>query len=119
MTSPSNARPLTDRERQIAARVLGGAHLPGTGDLLAQLPTAVVTGGTATVLDLQVPPTTPRATLDDGPLPIETTVTAANGEILGEILIWVNKGHLSGLEFAWVTDEAPTEWPLPEQITLD
>lgn len=27
------------------------------------------------------------------------------------MLVWVTGGLLSGLEYAWVTDELPTEWP--------
>lgn len=119
MTSPTGKRPLSDRERQVAAHVLRGAQLQGIDELLAQLPTAMVTGGTATVLDLEVSPTTSRSNFDDGPLPIDTTVTGQGGEMLGEILIWVTKGYLSGLEFAWVSDEAPAEWPSADQVTVE
>ncbi len=31
-------------------------------------------------------------------------------------LVWVERGRLSALEHAWVTDDPPTEWPEPERV---
>ncbi len=115
----SGVRPLNDREREIVSRVLRAAKMPGGDQLLAQVPSAQVSGGVTTFLDLEVPHIYPPASLADGPLPVRAFVTGECGEAMGEILIWVEQGYLSGLELAWFTEEAPTEWPTPEQVQLE
>lgn len=81
---------------------------------MAQLTAARVRGDVSTFLDLEVPRTVPRSGCADGLLPVRALVIERDGELVGEILISVSEGYLSGLEFAWFTDEAPTEWPSPE-----
>ena len=119
MSVSSGVRPLSDREREIVSRVLRAAKMPGFDQLLAQLPSAQVSGGVTTFLDLEVPRTNPPASFTDGPLPARAFVTGECGEVTGEILIWVEQGYLSGLELAWFTEEAPAEWPTPEQVQLE
>lgn len=116
MSVSSGVRSLSDREREIISRVLHAARLPAADQLLAQLPSARVRGGLATFLDLEVPDMAPRASCANGPLPVRAFVIGECGETIGEILIWVENGYLSGLELAWFTDEPPAEWPTPEQV---
>ncbi|WP_328393671.1 hypothetical protein [Nocardia sp. NBC_00416] len=40
------------------------------------------------------------------------------GRPIGEIILWVEAGRLSGIEYAWYTDERPTQLPEPDQIDL-
>ena len=47
---------------------------------------------------------------------MRTFVTGECGETIGEILVWVEQGYLSGLELAWFTDEPLVEWPTPKQV---
>ncbi len=116
MSVSSGVRPLSDREREIISRVLHAARMPGADQLLAQLPFVQVRAGVTTFLDLEVPHTGSRASCADGPLPVRAFVTEECGETVGEILIWVEQGYLSGLELAWFTDEPPAGWPTPEQV---
>lgn len=110
----STARPLSRREHALISTVL--AQLPtGTArPLTDQLDRVTVrSADVATVLDLDVPDQLPPASIVDGPLPVRAIVPDA-----GEVLIWITSGRLSGLEFAWVTDEPPTQWPSPDELTI-
>jgi hypothetical protein len=35
-----------------------------------------------------------------------------------ETAVIIKNGHLDGLEYAWVTDEAPTRWPRPDEMEV-
>ncbi|MCT2586649.1 hypothetical protein [Actinophytocola gossypii] len=108
-------RPLRDRERRVAAKILSAAA--GTDELVAQLPVARVRSGAVTFLNLAVPAEVPHASVPDGPLPVSAVVNDPDGHPLGEIIVWVEGGLLSALEYAWVTDEEPGEWPAPEHVS--
>lgn len=84
--------------------------------LRAQLATAQVTSEVpGRMLDVQVPGSVPSVPAPDGPLrPIPTVVD--DGEATGELLVWVKGGRLVGLERPWWTDEAPTDWPSPDDL---
>lgn len=110
------ARPLSERERAILSVVLADPRTPDSILLQRQLGAARVTSGLPTFVDIEVTDSTDRADSPDGPLPIRTIVTDECGATVGEILVWVSQGYLSGLEYAWYTDEAPTELPAPERI---
>jgi hypothetical protein len=117
MSKASEIRPIDAREREIIGWILTKAQVSGADKLLEQLPSvAVKEGGTPTFLDLEVPAADPRADIEDGPLPVRALVDGETGELEGEILLWVSDGHLSGLEFAWYTDEPPTEWPATDRL---
>jgi hypothetical protein len=114
--------PLGQRHAQVAWAVLDA--LPDEPDarrLRSQLATAHIVGGLPTFLELSVDPASPGASYPDGRLPVTAIVTGIGGQPIGEILVWVNNGHLTGLEYAWVTDDPPDEWPSPDRVraTLD
>ncbi len=111
----SAGRPLSDRERRVVAKVLAAAE--NADALAAQLPVARVGAGTTTFLDLTVPAGVPRAGVPDGPLPVSAVVSDVDGQPLGEIIVWVEGGLLSALEYAWVTDDEPREWPAPDHVS--
>ena len=113
----SSGRPLSDVERSVTAKILRAAA--GAGALLAQLPAARVVSGPVTFLDLAVPADAPRADLPDGPLPVGAYVEGAEGRYIGEILVWIEDGWLSALEYAWVTDDAPLDWPAPAHVSVE
>jgi hypothetical protein len=54
--------------------------------------------------------------LPNGPLPITANVYSGNGELAGEILVWVNDGLLSAMEYPWFTDQMPTVFPNPDAL---
>jgi hypothetical protein len=95
----------------------------GAADLLAQLPFTQVTGSWGTTvtspsIDLRIAPAAPSAGRPDGPVPIEANVYDESGEYVGEFLVWVENGRLSALEYATISDDAPTELPNPAQVTV-
>ena len=69
-------------------------------------------------LDLVVPTSAPPAALPDGPVRLTAEVYDPAGHYLGELLLWVKDGRLTSLEYAWVTDVAPTALPAVEAIRV-
>ena len=110
-------RTLTDNEAQLLAKILEAAK--GATGLLDQI-SAVQVGddSTPTFLALTTPEALRVEGFRDGPLPGRFTVTH-DEEIVGEILVWLEDGRLAGLEYAWVTDDAPTGMPEPADVDID
>ncbi|WP_228566516.1 hypothetical protein [Nocardia sp. SYP-A9097] len=54
----------------------------------------------------------------DGLLPVGAEVRDQSGEYIGEILVWVDGGYLSAIEYAWVSDDRPTVLPDPAALTV-
>ncbi|WP_406636362.1 hypothetical protein [Amycolatopsis sp. WGS_07] len=102
-------RPLTSNERAVLRRVLIGHPL-----LLAQVDQAEVVSNWApgsVSIDLTVPNAIPDGDLT-GVFPRRAMVAEA-----GEILVWLTRGVLSGLEYAWYTDP-PTTLPDAAAISV-
>jgi hypothetical protein len=114
----ASKRPLSSQESALIRRILEGASFEGDSSLDAQVETTWVTGGLPTLLDLEVVGSEPAAGLPDGPIPVRAFVEGPSGSVDGEVMVWVKDGYLSGLEFAWVTDEAPDRMPSPDQVRL-
>jgi hypothetical protein len=122
MTTYPAPRALTARESAMLTHLLS-VPFDGAADLLAQIPFAQATGSWGTTehspsIDLQVSPTARSAGCPDGPIPIEANTHDDTGEYTGEFLVWVKNGQLSALEYATISDEAPTEFPDPAQVTV-
>jgi hypothetical protein len=115
----SEPRDLTSRERTLLSFLLAARAFPGAQELAAQVEGTRVVGGRATLLDLATPKNAPSSARQDGPIPIRAFVQSPDGESLGEILVWVKDGCLAGLEFAWYTDDTPTEMPEPDRIRFE
>lgn len=99
-------RGLHPRERA-ALDALLAAEFPGAADLRAQAETAMVVGG-ALVLDLAVDRSLPCAAVDKR-VPVQAAVDGEGYD--GGLILSVDEGRLSGLEYWWVTEEAPTGFP--------
>jgi hypothetical protein len=122
MTTYPAPRALTGRESAMLTHLLS-VPFNGAADLLAQIPFAQATGSWGTTvnspsIDLQVSPAARSAGCPDGPVPIEANTYDDAGEYTGEFLVWVKDGRLSALEYATISDEAPTELPDPAQVTV-
>ena len=114
MTDHENSRPLTSGARLLLSRILT-ADVPGGAQLRDQIPLIEVVGGPLTLLELApVAPVAP-APVADVPLPVSVTVLQT-GVPVGELLVWVTNGVLSGLEFAWWTDDPPDALPEVEDL---
>lgn len=110
-------RKLSEEERAVLERVLSGGF-DGARELRSQIEQASVTGGLPTLLDLAVHDALP-ARCSDGPVPVRAMVEGPAGDAQGEVLVWVTGGFLSGLEFAWVTDDTPAGMPPPDRIRIE
>jgi hypothetical protein len=109
------SRDLTANEREALEIAIEAS--PFSQALSKQALTATVKGGLPTFLDLDVQGE-PATACPDGPLTVRAFVSGPSGETTGEILVWVEAGLLSALEFAWYTDKAPEEFPPPESINV-
>lgn len=108
-------RQMSEEEMAVVTAVV--AALPLFAGLLDGLAGAFVRRSTDWILDVRSPSHVPEVDAPDGPVPARAFVP--NGtEYRGEILVWVEGGRLSGLEYAWVTDDVPTRWPRPDEIEV-
>ena len=108
------ARPLTPNERTTLDTLLA-ADFPGAEELRAQAATARVTGRCGCgcpSINLEVDRTLPVVAVADDPVAIEADVPG------GGLIVFVDGGRLSCLEYWTVEDEPPAEFPPPRQITL-
>ena len=85
--------------------------------LVRQGKAATVVRHSATMLDLEVSTEAELVDLADGPTPTQALVYDGE-DLVGELLVWVRSGQLIGIEQAWFTDEAPTEWPSPDAVRV-
>jgi hypothetical protein len=112
-------RPLAADEREVLLRILQNEAFEGSPELIQQVSHTQVVGGVPTLLDLGVSSEAPRSVLEDGPIPVRAFVRDANGGTIGEVLVWVTGGYLSGLEYAWVTEAAPQGMPNVDSLVIE
>jgi hypothetical protein len=116
MPFDGHPRPLAGSERAVLERILA-ADVPGAGALRAQLDHVRVLKpwyeGSAS-LDLSTGGE--PADVPDGVLPIDARVHET-GAPIGEILLWVEGGRLSAIEYARTSPEAPPRLPTADQVT--
>lgn len=113
----SATRPLSAKEAELLSKVLGA--VPGGEPLADQIGRTVVRmDSSGTFLRLDVLGAPGAVVFRDGPVPGRFPVQHG-GEILGELMIWLKDGRLSGLEYAWVTDTAPAGMPEPEDVVVE
>jgi hypothetical protein len=108
-------RQMSEEEMVVVTAVVTGR--PSFAGLLDGLAEAFVRRSTDWILDIRARSDAPEVALPDGPLPVRAFVPNTE-EYRGEILVWVQGGRLSGLEYAWVTDDPPTRWPRPDEIEV-
>lgn len=118
---PGTGRPLSADEKRVILRVLATEDFDGVDILRHQVPEAFAIRrwieGLPSI-DVMVGETVPAA---PGRVrsPIGRFVEDDSGKALGTILLWIHGGRLSALEYAWVTDDPPTELPPDEWIIRD
>lgn len=102
-------RPLSDSERQVLALMLS-TDFPGAAELRAQAETARVVRGCECGC-----PTVDLAVSEDAPLAAVTSRTPINaivdGVVGGGLIVFVDEGRLSGLEYYAAVDPMPSEFP--------
>jgi len=63
------------------------------------------------VINFAVPSYVMKAQLPDGPVYPIPAVIGDDGELRGELILWLKNGHVIGLEHPWFTDDPPESWP--------
>jgi hypothetical protein len=107
----------TEQVRSLLLQVIDAQNFPGKAELLAQVPSVEVVGGALTFLDLAVDDAAvARSTFQRGPVPGQTWVLDEAGAPIGTLLVWVDKGYISALEYGWVTDQPPTALPSTDSL---
>jgi len=113
-------RTLSEDEKRVLRHLIV-SELDEPEVLLRQIPFAHVTRhwieGLPSI-DIEVEPGVERATTTTRTLSTEGNVSNENGDPIGLIVVWLEQGALAGLEYAWFTDEPPTEWPSDDQISV-
>ena len=115
-------RLLNEAEKRIMAALLA-PDFPGVGELRAQVADALVVGrcdcGCPTV-ELLVPPDAPSSmvTTHARLAPVEGHVTPIADEPPGDIILFVDDGRMTCLEYVSYDDPAPSEWPTLDRLTV-
>jgi len=111
-------RPLSADEERVILRILD-ADFDGAETLRRQVGEAFAIRhwieGLPSI-DIMVGETTPAAPCRVGS-PITRTVIDDSGIPIGFVMLWVKEGRISGLEYAWLTDDPPTDLPPDEWIS--
>jgi hypothetical protein len=105
-------RPLTTTERALLDALLD-REFDGVAELRAQALRATASTGCecgCVTLDLHVPDDVPVSAT--GGAPVEGTVVDAAGEPIGEVLLFVERGRLAGLEVHSLDEPLPFSVPL-------
>lgn len=103
---PHVPRPLSARERHILDLLLS-VDFPGANALREQAST-VTAEGEGMIVGLIVGEGLPLASVV-GRTPVQSVVDGEGYD--GGLLLLVDEGLLSALEYWWVTEEEPDEWP--------
>jgi len=111
-------RPISAEERAVFGAILRAPGVRCSDEVLADLDIALVAHGTTWILDVRMPTAVAVFDYPDGPLPVRAFVNKDSG-YQGEIIVWITDGRISGLEFAWVTDDPPRRWPRPTDMEFE
>ena len=113
-------RPLTGAESTVLALLLS-VEFPGVDALRVQARSAVVVGGCdcgCPSIALEVPDGAPLVSgLRSRLAPAEAVVSPHGEGVPGEIILFVDDGQLSYLEYVYY-DAPPTEWPASDRISV-
>ncbi|WP_062993962.1 hypothetical protein [Nocardia anaemiae] len=118
--TPIQPRALTELESGVVTKLLSSG-VAGVGEFLSQLPFARVVAtwgvGSPSVELAVLPGAVPASGSTDG-IVASGAVTDRNGAPVGEVILWVENGRLSGIEYAWYTDDRPRALPEPTRIEV-
>ena len=110
-------RPISPQETGVIRSILLQADIRRSGPLIADLDGALVANETTWILNVKVSNKGDGTDLPNGPFPAQAFVPNS-AEYQGEVIIWLTDGHLSGLEYAWVSDSPPTRWPRADEMEV-
>ena len=110
-------RPMSPEEAGVIRAIVSAAGMRRGDALLEDLNGALVSNSTPWILDVRTAVAGDGSDLPDGPFPARAFVPTGEA-YRGEIIIWLTEGHVSGLEYAWITEEAPTRWPRRDEMEI-
>ena len=110
-------RPISPEEAAVIRSILSQAAVRRSDSLFADLDGALVAKETTWILDVKVSNQGEGSDLPNGPFPAQAFVPNS-AEYQGEVIIWITDGHVSGLEYAWVSDPPPTRWPRADEMEI-
>ena len=110
-------RAISSEEAGVIRSILSQADIRGSGPLIADLDGALVANETAWILDVEVSNKGQGSDIPNGPFPAQAFVPNS-AEYQGEVIIWIADGHISGLEYAWVSSDPPTRWPRADEMEV-
>ena len=112
-------RSLTDDERRVLGRILR-TDFRGVAALREQFEGVQVTGrcdcGCPSV-DLEPAPGTSRSDQDGRLAPVELEVMPESDEPPGQIILFVDDGKLSYLEYVFYSEGPPRAWPSDNRLS--
>ncbi len=85
----------------------------------AILKAVVFLRGRARPLNSRLAPRLPRAQLESRCVPAGAQVVPVGDEPPGQIILLADDGFLSLLEYVWIDDDAPREWPDEDGLRLN
>jgi len=113
-------RPLDPNERRVLDLLLRN-EVPGAAELRKQAAAVTVVGrcecGCPTV-DLAVPKALARAPSAGNLFSIEARVAPLGDEPTGDIILFLEGGVLSSLEYVFYTNNPPDDWPSSDRLSL-
>ena len=113
-------RPLTPAESLILTALLSQRFV-GAAEFRQQAAAAMVNGrcdcGCPSV-DLLVPAGLPPAPFESRLVPAGAQVVPAGDEPPGQVILLADDGILSYLEYVWISDNPPQDWPNENRLRL-
>lgn len=61
----------------------------------------------------------PPSELDDGVAPKSLGVIDAHGNLVGELMLWIERGVVESIEQTWYTEDLPTSIPGIDFVAVD
>lgn len=108
MTQHSSWRKLSPEETETITAIVSASGLPDADRLLDDLKGALASPSSSArwIINIKTPRSAQGIDVPNGPLTVCAFVPN-EVEYQGEIIVWVENGHISGLEYVWITDDAP------------
>lgn len=103
---------MVSQVRALVTRMLAETYSAGVVDGLRAI------SGPITMLKLHVAAETERLAISDGPM-TGFYVVDDRGHSIGELILWVEDGLPSSLEYAWYTEQPPTALPELDRVVIE
>ncbi|WP_454789956.1 hypothetical protein [Mycolicibacterium lutetiense] len=110
-------RAISPAEAAVVVAILSGSNVAEATTMAVNINCAQVSVETGWILDIINRHNDISIDIPDGPFPGRAFVPNSV-DYRGEVILWMKDGKISGLEYAWITDEPPTRWPHPDEMQI-